>query len=404
MGCSESPRESESPIDPMVLKSEAAEIIPIDPPARAGAMAPNLTVGSAGTYLTWIQPVQDGGHAVYISTLAPDVESWSEPEPAVEAQGFFANWADLPAVTESRDGTRFVHWLSKLGEETYAYGAMLARSSRAETDREEANWQTLGLLHDDATPAEHGFVSYVPLEEGGIQAFWLDGRLMPSGGDMQLRTTRILQEPQASEVLDERVCECCATDAALTENGPVVVYRDRSPDEIRDIAVVRATVDGWTEPVLIHDDGWQIHGCPVNGPSISAQGNRVMVAWFTAGGPQPSVRVALSQDGGARFSAPVTIDDEAPLGRVDSTYTSNDAQGRAVVSWMGTSPDGVEIRFRTVDDRGRLGKIYRVTHTSGNRSAGVPRMVRHQDRLLFAWVEDQQPSRLRTGLVELGGL
>ncbi len=395
LGCSNGhSRDSETPAAETTPTSTAVRVAPIDPPVGAGAMSPNLTESSSGTYLTWLEPGQEkGAHAVYVSKLGSEPGGWSEPELVVEASGFFANWADLPAVTESRDGARFVHWLSKLGEETYAYGAMLARSEPGSD-----SWTSVGLLHDDDSPSEHGFVSYVPLDEGGIQAFWLDGRKMPGGGDMQLRTTQLLQEPQASEILDERVCECCSTDATLTPNGPMVVYRDRSSDEIRDIAVVRATADGWSEPVLIHEDGWQIHGCPVNGPSISADGDQVVVAWFTASGVKPSVRAALSTDRGAHFSEPVVIDDQAPLGRVDTAY---DAQGRAVVSWMGTSTEGVEIRFRTVDDHGELGEVFRVTDTSGNRSAGVPRIVRHQDRLLFAWVEDQKPSTLRAGLVDL---
>ena len=396
-GCSTTPAEDTQKTDE-AREAVTAEVTSIHPPVGDGAMAPNLATGSSGTYLTWLEPVSDGeGQALYFSILGPEATAWSEPELVVQGQGFFANWADLPAATEAADGTRFAHWLGKLGEGTYAYGAALARFRSA-----DESWQKIGLLHDDDSPSEHGFVSYAPLSEGGIQAFWLDGRAMPGGGDMQLRTTLLAEtltpdKPQPSELLDERVCECCATDAALTDNGPVVVYRDRSPEEIRDISVVRATADGWSRPAVIHDDGWQIHGCPVNGPSITARGNHVAVAWFSAGGVAPSVKVALSKDGGALFSEPVIIDDQAPLGRVDSTH---DAQGRAVVTWMGTSQSGIELRFRTVDSNGRLGKVHVVTDTSGRRSAGVPRMVTHGDRLLFAWVEDAQPSTVRAGFVD----
>ena len=39
--------------------------------------------------------------------------------------------------------------------------------------------------------------------------------------------------------LDGRVCDCCQTTAAITNDGPVVVYRDRSDDEVRDMSIVR---------------------------------------------------------------------------------------------------------------------------------------------------------------------
>lgn len=33
--------------------------------------------------------------------------------------------------------------------------------------------------------------------------------------------------------LDNSVCECCQTSAAVTSQGPIAVYRDRSPTEMR---------------------------------------------------------------------------------------------------------------------------------------------------------------------------
>lgn len=365
----------------------------IDPPAGTGAMAPNLAMSHDGILLTWLQPARDGrGHELYASELRG--EHWTAASLITTGEGFFANWADLPAAAEAVDGTRFAHWLRKLGKGTYAYGAALSRSGDG-----GASWEELGLLHDDASPTEHGFVSYVPLPEGGVRAFWLDGRAMPTGAGMQLRTTLLNgTAPRPSETLDARVCECCATDAALTTAGPLVVYRDRDPSEIRDITVMRATSEGWSEPVVIHDDGWQIHGCPVNGPAVTAEGDRVAVAWFTAAGGQAKVKVAFSDDAGASFGTPILVDEAMPIGRVDITF---DPAGHALVSWMGTPNGGAEIRWRRISAAGASGQVHVVAATSSQRSAGVPRMMRRGDQLLIAWVEDTEPTRLHTGLVSL---
>ncbi len=363
----------------------------IDPPSGSGAMAPSLTTGQDGALLSWLEPTASG-HTLYFAEFAG--ESWSAPLQIASGEAFFANWADLPQLVVSAEGTHFAHWLQKLGEDTYAYGASLARSR----DGGES-WQQLGLLHDDATPAEHGFVSYAPLASGGVQAFWLDGRLMPGGGDMQLRTSWLGEGAvEASTLLDDRVCECCATDAATTSAGPVVVYRDRSSTEIRDIALIRATSDGWSKPVVIHQDGWQIQGCPVNGPAIAAQGNRVAVAWFSAAGEQPTVKLAFSSDAGAHFAAPISVDDTKPMGRVDVIL---DQRGLAVVSWMGPTSGGAEIRWRQIAIDGERGAVQIVAATTAARSAGVSKMAPWGDGMLFAWVEDGKPSRLRTGLVGL---
>jgi hypothetical protein len=343
--------------------------------------------------LSWLQPAaEDAGHSLYFSELKG--ERWTAARQIAAGDGFFANWADLPMLSQAADGTLFAHWLAKLGDDTYAYGATMARSR----DGGES-WQEIGLLHDDASASEHGFVSYVPLPSGGVQAFWLDGRAMPAGGAMQLRSARLGEGGvTASRLLDERVCECCATDAALTTTGPVVVYRNRDPSEVRDIAIVRHTAEGWSEPTLIHPDGWQIHGCPVNGPAIAAEGSRVAVAWFTAAAPGARIAVAFSDDDGASFSQPFLVDDSKPLGRVDVAL---DRAGNALVSWVDTAEQGAEIRWRRVSPDGESGPAGLVSTTTAARSAGVPRMQHRDGEMLFAWVEDGKPTHLRTAWVAL---
>ncbi len=382
----------------------AAAVRMLDPTAGPGSLAPRLAPGREGALLTWLEPM-DPARRVEFRLMTAELRdgTWGAPDQVARGEAFFANWADVPGLVEGTDGVRFAHWLQKLGDDTYAYGAQFARS----TDGGET-WERLGLLHDDASPTEHGFVSYVPLA-GGVQAFWLDGREKIAEDPatfMQLRTTRLgaTGGPPPSTVLDERVCECCQTDAALTADGPIVVYRNRGASEIRDIAVVRSTGNGWSEPTILHADSWQIHGCPVNGPAVAAEGQDVAVAWFTAAGATPRVLVAFSGDAGASFGAPIEIDGERPSGQVDVVI---DPAGRAgvpagrgaYVSWLGTTADFAEIRLRRVAPSGELGEVQRVAVTTAKRSAGVPQMVGHGDDLLLAWVEDVEPSRIKVGLV-----
>lgn len=376
--------------------SSIAELQRHDPPAAPGAMAPALSVGEGGVYLTWLEPEAPDRRDAYSLRLARfEGDRWSTPTTIREGDDFFANWADLPRVTEDGDGDLVAHWLGMLGEDTYAYGVHLARSNDGES------WNEVGLLHDDASPTEHGFVSWVPSPEG-LYAFWLDGRGMAGGGPMTLRATRLERDgPRPSQTLDDRVCECCSTDAAWTSQGPVVVYRDRDEDEVRNIGVVRAVGEGWSEPTVLHDDGWQIHGCPVNGPAIDAAGDRVAVAWFTVDAGKSRVRLAFSSDAGATFGEPIRIDGGQPLGRVDVAL---DESGSAYVLWLGTEGEAGEIRLRKVSPDGEMGQPRLIARTTQSRSSGVPSLVRDGERLLVAWVEDGEPSRLRFVSVDLGQL
>jgi hypothetical protein len=183
--------------------------------------------------------------------------------------------------------------------------------------------------------------------------------------------------------LDARVCECCQTSAALTDEGPIVVYRDRSPEEIRDISILRWRKGKWSEPRPIFRDNWQINGCPVNGPSIAATGRRVAVAWYTAVDNQPRVKLAFSADGGETFTAPMTVDGGNPAGRVDVQLLPD---GSAIVSWLEKlSSGGGEVRVRRVKADGKLGDAVAVSAPGAARSNGFPQMVRVGNELIFAW-------------------
>ncbi len=371
----------------------------LDPPAAPGALAPNLALAAETVYLSWLEPYEgDGGdrrHRLLVAALEDG--GWSAPAQVVEGDDFFANWADFPALAEAGDGSLVIHWLAKVAEPVYAYSIFLARSVDG-----GASWTPLGRLNDDATPTEHGFVSYAP-EADGLRAFWLDGREMEGGGAMTLRTAHLGEAVGQSEVLDERVCECCSTDAALTAAGPVVVYRDRSDEEVRDIAVVRRAGDGWSAPAAAFADGWTIAGCPVNGPEAAAAGELLAAAWFTGAGDSPKVQVAFSGDAGASFGPAVVVDADKPLGRVDLVL---DGAGGAVVSWLASPGERGSVRLRRVLSDGRMGDVLEVAATGASRSSGFPRLVRSGGTLFLAWVDTtpEEGDRIRFRAIPLSAV
>src|SRR5262249_17811926 len=201
-----------------------------------------------------------------------------------------------------------------------------------------------------------------------------------SGMEMSLMSARIgLDGKLGKEVLlDDRVCECCQTAAAATPDGMAVVYRDRSEKEVRDISIVRLMNGNWSEPQPLSKDGWEIKGCPVNGPAISSAGQNVAVAWFTAARDQRRVYAALSANGGATFGPPILVGDGSPIGRVDIIALPS---GNAFVSWVERTPSGSEVRARIVRPDGSKAPAIVVTETS----SGVPRMKMSGNEVVIAW-------------------
>lgn len=382
---------------------QAAELAMVDPPARSGAMAPRWWPGQTGLHLSWLEPAEPGADpkqaklwSLRFATLAG--KSWSAPRTVVSSEAFFRNWADTPGVAERSGGGLEAFWLERLGDSTYAYGVALASAPSAGAD-----FARSGLLHEDASPTEHGFVSWLP-EGDGLRAFWLDGRSMAGEaegegeeeplGSMQLRSALVGPDGKvgASELIDERVCECCQTDAALAPEGPVVVYRDRSDDEVRDIQLRRREGAGWSAPVKVAEDGWKIPGCPVNGPAVAARGDEVLVLYFTGAQDRPRVQLVVSPDGGRHFGPPLLIDDQGPLGRVDLALA---ADGTAWMSWLERTAEGGRLQLRCRTPDGRLGQPRSLAINSGERSAGVPRVQVVGGDLLVAWVDDLKPPMVK---------
>jgi hypothetical protein len=174
------------------------------------------------------------------------------------------------------------------------------------------------------------------------------------------------------------------------------VYRDRSDAEVRDMSVVRFVGGRWSEPRPVARDGWEIHGCPVNGPAIAAAGARVAVAWFTAAGDRSRVNVAFSADSAETFGTPIAVDDGRPLGRVDVVMMPS---GSALVSWLEQAQKGTEVRVRSVSPNGTRGQALTVADSSAARSSGFPRMVRSADEVVLAWRDAAKPPSVRTAVL-----
>lgn len=356
----------------------------LDSPADSVAAEPYLFTDKNGkVYLSWLHKSSDSG-LLKFSVL--NNEQWSDPKTIATGKNWFINWADFPVLAADGNGNLLAHFLEKSDSGTFTYDVKVTTSDNTGT-----SWSKPLILHDDGIKAEHGFVSMIPFREGYFIS-WLDGRntAMPEGsgnheghhGQMTLRGAIVdKQGKKTSEwELDERVCDCCQTSAAMTANGPVLIYRDRSADEIRDISIVRLVNGKWTSPQTIFANNWKITGCPVNGPRIDAKENHLAIAWFSSPEKDAQVNVIFSEDGGASFGKPIRLDEGKAVGRVDLVMLDSKS---AFVSWM----EGSEIKAAKVFSNGQKEPSILIAASSESRSAGFPQMTQSESGLVFAWTD-----------------
>lgn len=374
---------------------------PLPSPAGPGAAQPRLALAPGGDVLmTWLEPQEAGGHALRFARLRGD--AWSAPVTIAAGDSFFVNWADFPALVALDDERLAVSYPWVSGPDAYAYDVMIRRSGDG-----GATWGAPLRPHTDGTATEHGFVTLLA-EDGALRAVWLDGRNFQGAGghgdhdagpgpEMTLRTARIGDDGTMSDetVLDPRTCDCCGTSGVAAGGSTLIAYRDRSAGEIRDISAVRREGGAWSPPAALHADGWEVPGCPVNGPALAAAGDRVAAAWFTAARDTPAVLASFAGADG-RFGAPLRPDGGRPLGR---TSVAGLDDGSAVVAWLEAVPDTAEIRLRRIGADGRMDEPLLLARTSPRRASGFPQVVRSGDRLVCAWTVPGEPSEVRMAAV-----
>lgn len=374
------------------------EPIPYSSPSGPDALGQRLTKGPTGdVLLSWIDRDESGG-TLRVARLGD--AGWSEPRVVVAEPRMFVNWADFPSVTALGQGRWLAHWLRYSGDLAYSYDVIVAQSDDA-----GSSWSPPMSPHSDGTPTEHGFVSTWPAA-GGTGLLWLDGRKTGNepgenvaASGMTLRAAVVDADGALDDAqeIDDLVCDCCQTDVAVSSRGPIAVYRDRTPDEIRDISISRFVDGRWQAPEPFSADGWEIAGCPVNGPAIAAHGDLVAVAWFTAAKNSPIVKARVSKNGGKTFGETIIIDTGRPLGHVDVAYIGDSS---FAVSWMKPDDGLSNILLRSLTSEGELSLYKTAGRTAVARN--VPQLVEHDGNLIVAWTDIvREESRIAAVSIEI---
>ena len=343
---------------------------------------PSLVSGEGSLSLSWISSNEGKKSTLNFSQFKEG--KWINTQTMATGSDWFVNWADFPAHAIN-ENLILSSYLKKSDSGTYTYDVILSlQKLSGEKVKEDF------LLHTDGVKAEHGFVSIIPNHNQGFFITWLDGRNTVDkdlGGHHKPMTIRFAEITNKGDIIDENeldsaTCDCCQTSIAVTNNGPVVVYRDRSEKEVRDIYIVRKTNGIWDDPIPVHNDGWEINGCPVNGPKVASNSNNLAVSWFTVSSENPTVNLSFSKSNGASFGTPIKINDEDAIGRVDVAFLNPQ---EVLVSYIEGDDVGTYLRIKKVSIDGKVSAPITISKIDGGRNSGVPQLEILDNEAFVVW-------------------
>jgi len=250
-----------------------------------------------------------------------------------------------------------VAWCSKAGT-----------SARIRVARSQAGATTFApavTVHAEDLPGVRGWASLARDPEGNAHVVWLDGRAADHGAASHSMRQDIFHAVWRTDGSHEEalvatdVCFCCKTAVATAPGGTVyVAWRHIYPTNLRDIAVARSSDGGKTfsAPVRVSEDGWQIAGCPDDGPALAVdESGTLHLVWPTMVGGADRAAVkgifySSSTDGGRTFAPRQRIDEEgtgaahpqiaAGAGRVAIVWDEAGATRRACLREVSRDPKG----------------------------------------------------------------
>jgi len=343
---------------------------------------PNLVSSNGSLSLSWISLSNENNATLNFSQFKKG--KWIKPKTIANGSDWFVNWADFPAHAINED-LIITSYLKKSASGTYTYDVIL-NLQKLSGEKLKDDFK----LNTDGIQAEHGFVSIVPNNKKGFFITWLDGRntiQKKPDGDHKPMTIRFAEITNKGDIineseLDAAACDCCQTSIAATNKGPIVVYRDRSDQEVRDIYSVRNVNGVWKDPNPVHNDGWIINGCPVNGPKVAVKSKNLAVAWFTASDDNPRVNVSFSKTNGDSFNTPLKVNDHSAIGRVDVAFLNDD---EVIVSYMEVDDIKAYLRIKKVSVNGKVSEPITISEIDGGRNTGVPQLEIINNEIFIVW-------------------
>jgi hypothetical protein len=349
-----------------------------------------VSAPDGGFYVAWVDHNANNQADVMLARFDSDGVAGGSPVRVNQDAGVATAWRGDPPSVAVNDRGVYVVWTARV-ESQGKSGTDLYFSASHDQGK---TFAPAVKVNDDKTPGAHGMHSLAVAKDGRIYVAWLDERNIqtpepsPHAGGHHMESNRELfvsdsndggKTFSANRKVAENACPCCKTALAVSPDGTLYAsWRHVLPGNFRHIAVASSNGNAahFSAPVIVSDDKWVLHGCPVSGPSLSVAANGILkVVWFAAGeAGAPGLYFAETHDRGRTFSPRTLLTEETVKG-TPAVATGND---RAVAIWQGLAAQQPETKARELGGAGAA--------VSVAANAELPSGAFSKDKLFVAYI------------------
>ncbi len=225
-----------------------------------------------------------------------------------------------------------------------------------------------------------GFTALAVGSDGTVACAWLDGRhhAQQPFASTAVGAGSIHEQQVYAGHEDKGVCPCCDLAIAQAADATFVAFRNSEHGK-RDIVVCRSTESGFSPPVPVTGDTWELQGCPHDGPSLACSADRLYATWTSGHTGQRRVYLAASPLDRLSFS-PLPLP-EASARERGHPRLAHAGDSHLVAVWDENLSDGVPPLPAGHEQRHGLhltgsGRVITLTHSlDGGNTFSPPRTL-----------------------------
>ncbi len=323
----------------------------------------------------------------YLSYFDTSAGTFSSAVPIPIAQNANIHEEGMPKIAIKGDGTLVALYETTVPTKENPWAGSIRYIQSFDKGK---TWSSPGYVHAGTTAGkERSFAAMTRLSNGEIGVCWLDTTIDPkrAGRPVKFAATAGNDGFRHEVLVDSSACECCRTSISSDTQGHIaVVYRDITGNNIRDISVSRSADNGqsFSTPVLFSNDGWQISGCPHNGPSVANTVDTTYATWFT-GGTQSGVYY------GELDSSNQIIRRERISADSRNIQLALLANGAKVLAYNQTVPDG-DLFYSKIIVRKINGKQMKEKNITSSKAQATYPVINSfgSDKIIVAWADQEK--------------